>query len=110
MKELDPQRFAEAVERIAQALHPEAIYLFGSHAYGEPREDSDVDLLVVVPDSEVPPHRHATVAYVALRGLCFPVDIKVVSRREFERRARYLSSIERIVERRGKVVYGSKVG
>jgi len=26
------------------------IYLFGSHAYGEPTDDSDVDIYVVVPD------------------------------------------------------------
>lgn len=27
------------------ALEPEQIFLFGSYAYGEPTEDSDVDLL-----------------------------------------------------------------
>ncbi len=110
MKELDPRRFGEAVRRIVEALRPEAVYLFGSHAYGKPSEDSDADLLVVVRDSEVSPHRQAVTAYAALRGLFFPVDIKVVTLAEFERRARYLSSIERTVQRRGKVVYGSRNG
>lgn len=110
MKVLDPQRFAEAIRRIVKALQPEAVYLFGSHAYGEPREDSDVDLLVVVGNSEIPSHRRAAVAYGTLRGLCFPVDIKVVTRIEFERRAQYLSSIERIVRSKGKIVYETRVG
>lgn len=30
----------------------EAIYLFGSYAYGTPHKDSDLDVYVVVPDSE----------------------------------------------------------
>jgi predicted nucleotidyltransferase len=40
------RRFARAV---AQKFHPEKIILFGSHAYGTPHEDSDVDILVVMP-------------------------------------------------------------
>lgn len=36
-------------EQIARDFHPEKIILFGSHAYGRPGPDSDVDLLVVMP-------------------------------------------------------------
>lgn len=40
------RRFArDVVER----FHPKKIVLFGSHAYGRPHEDSDVDILVVMP-------------------------------------------------------------
>ena len=39
----------ELSERIAKEFHPDKIILFGSHAYGTPREDSDVDLLVILP-------------------------------------------------------------
>ena len=39
----------ELSERIAREFNPEKIILFGSHAYGTPREDSDVDLLVILP-------------------------------------------------------------
>src|SRR5437762_12725126 len=35
--------------RIAERFDPEKIILFGSYAYGEPHEDSDVDLLVIMP-------------------------------------------------------------
>ena len=31
---------------------PESIYLFGSYANGTPNTDSDIDIYVVVPDSE----------------------------------------------------------
>ena len=47
----------------------------------------------------------AVAAYRTLRGLYLPVEIKVVTRAEFERRARWLSSIERIVREKGEVLY-----
>src|SRR5260221_14411340 len=33
----------------AERFKPDKIILFGSHAYGTPHEDSDVDILVVMP-------------------------------------------------------------
>ncbi len=39
----------ELTERIVQEFHPERVILFGSYASGNPRPDSDVDLLVVLP-------------------------------------------------------------
>ena len=42
-----PQGLLEtAVERLKAEFQPEEIYLFGSHAWGTPTEDSDVDLMV----------------------------------------------------------------
>jgi predicted nucleotidyltransferase len=38
-----------AIGRIVEAMQPEAIYLFGSHARGDAGPDSDYDLLVIVP-------------------------------------------------------------
>jgi predicted nucleotidyltransferase len=40
------KRFAR---QIAERFHPEKIVLFGSYAYGTPHEESDVDLLVIMP-------------------------------------------------------------
>ena len=40
------RRFAREV---AERFHPERIILFGSHAYGKPHADSDVDILVIMP-------------------------------------------------------------
>ena len=34
---------------VAERFKPDKIILFGSHAYGTPHEDSDVDILVVMP-------------------------------------------------------------
>jgi predicted nucleotidyltransferase len=40
------RRFAR---QIAERFHPDKIVLFGSYAYGKPHQESDVDLLVVMP-------------------------------------------------------------
>ncbi len=110
MKTIDPSLLEEAVQRIVDALHPELIYLYGSHAYGQPDEDSDVDLFIVVRDSTLPPHKRAVEAYRALRGLFLPAEVKVMTHAEFEHRAQWLSSIERVIRKKGKILYESQAG
>lgn len=58
-----PERFSlikKLCERIAREFKPEKIILFGSQAYGCPTEDSDIDLLVVMPYSGSPLQKPAT--------------------------------------------------
>lgn len=110
MKEIDSGLLKEAIQRLVARLQPERIYLYGSHAYGQPHEDSDVDLLIVVDESDLPTHKRAVEAYRALRGLFLPAEIKVVTQAEFEKRAQWASSIERVVEEKGKILYESRVG
>ena len=107
MKILHATLLDEIVRRIVTVLQPETIYLYGSHAYGQPHEDSDVDLLVVLRESTRSGHENAIEAYRALRGLCVPAEVQVVTRGEFERRAQWLSSIERVAKEKGKILYAS---
>ncbi len=47
----------ELRDRISEALkplQPEAVILFGSYAWGQPTEDSDIDLYVVTQDDFMP--------------------------------------------------------
>ena len=110
MKTLDRELLEEAIRRITVAVHPEAIYLYGSHAYGQPDDDSDVDMFVVVGDTSILTRQIAIDAYRALRGLFLPAEIKVACRSEFERRGKWLNSIERVVKEKGVLLYGSRTG
>ena len=83
----------ETVRRIVAALDPEAVYLYGSHAYGTPHRDSDIDLLSSSSQSPLPPHRRTIPAYRALRGLFMPAEIKVVTRAGCQRRAGWTHSV-----------------
>ena len=62
-------QIAAVVERLAQAAQPERILLFGSHARGEAREESDLDLLVI--ETEVPDR--------ACGGCCDPYASRSIS-------------------------------
>ncbi|MBE9170584.1 nucleotidyltransferase domain-containing protein [Pleurocapsales cyanobacterium LEGE 06147] len=96
----------QITQRLVSALDPEQIILFGSHAYGEPTEDSDIDLLVIISQSDEPRYRRARKAYRALRGMGIPKDILVMTRAEVERKAAVPSSLVSQALRQGKVLYG----
>ena len=52
MKNTSAEVLDEITKRLAESMHPERIYLFGSHAAGNADQDSDVDLLAVVRDTD----------------------------------------------------------
>lgn len=94
------------VQRLVSSLQPEQIILFGSYAYGQPNDDSDIDLLVIVSDSDEPGYRRAREAHRALRGLGVPKDIIVMTRDEVNQKASVHSSLVSQVLREGKTLYG----
>jgi predicted nucleotidyltransferase len=92
------------IDRIVRDFHPVRILLFGSHARGEAGPESDVDLLVVLP--EVADKRQAAVEIRrALRE--FPVckDIIVTTVEEISRRGDLVGTVLRPALREGKVLY-----
>ncbi len=56
------------IDRIVNAVHPERIILFGSAVRGEMGPDSDVDVLVVMPEGT---HRRETVKFLHNSYLIF---------------------------------------
>ncbi len=106
MKSISTDLLEEMTRRLVAELQPEQIILFGSHAWGKPDEDSDVDLLVIVPGSDDKPTGRAMRAYRCLRGLLVPADILVKTRSEVERFRRVYASLESEILERGKVLYG----
>ena len=71
---VDKNVLEEIVRRLVAEVDPDRIILFGSRARGDAKPDSDVDLLLIK-DSNEPPHRLVVRAYRALRGLGIPKDI-----------------------------------
>jgi predicted nucleotidyltransferase len=93
-----------AVQRIAQVLQPEKIILFGSHAYGTPTPDSDVDLLVIMKTMASQVERSLAVARL-LRPRVFPVDTLVRTPDEIERALRSGDFFIQEILSRGHVLY-----
>ena len=106
MKTLDTDLLAEMTRRLVDEFQPEQIILFGSHAWGTPNDDSDIDLFVIVPESDLSPTQRATRAYRALRGIRVePTDIVVRTRAETERYRHVHASLASQVLEQGKVLY-----
>jgi predicted nucleotidyltransferase len=89
---------------IAQRFNPEQIILFGSHAYGKPSAESDVDLLVIM---DTPADEMEAMVEIAksLPILTFGVDVIVRSRGTLERRKRLGDWFLREVTQKGKILY-----
>lgn len=98
---------AEIVDRLIRQLHPEQVYLFGSRARGDADLDSDFDILVVVPESDLPGYARDRLALRALRGLRAPIDAIVLTREEFDRKRDVVCSLPATVEREGKLLYAA---
>lgn len=93
------------LEVIVDQFQPQAVYLFGSYAYGEPTPDSDVDLLVVK-DIEKSPLSDATSIRKAVRHLRhqvanLPLDIMVRAPEDWRRRIENGGAFHTIIERKG---------
>lgn len=95
---------ADMTDRIVRDFHPLRIILFGSHARGDATADSDVDLLVVLP--EAPNKRQAAIEIRrALRDLPVSKDIVVTTPDEIARRGDLIGPVLRPALREGKVLY-----
>ena len=86
MKTPNPDILREMVKRIVEVAHPLRIILFGSAARGDMGPDSDVDLLVVMPNG-IHHRQVAKKVYMALCGLPIPKDIVVVTEEDVRRYA-----------------------
>ena len=94
----------EMVRRIVERFDPEQVILFGSHARGTARSDSDVDLLVVMSVAGSKREKQIELR-CALHDIYVAKDIVVATPEEVERRRNIVGTIIRIALREGKVLY-----
>ena len=95
----------EVKNRLVKTYNPIAIYLFGSYAWGNPTEDSDLDLLIVVDTSDEKSFKRTIPGHRALRGLDISKDIIVHTKEVFDRRSNEITTLEYKIKKDGKVLY-----
>jgi len=103
-KESVQEKIDDLVRRIVERFRPEKIILFGSHARGTAGQDSDADILVVMP-VKGSKRKKATEIDIALVGLDLPVDLIVVTPEELERNKNQIGTIIYPALKEGKVLY-----
>lgn len=99
------EQINEIVKRVVSNYHPEKIILFGSYAYGEPTEHSDLDLLIIK-DSDLPRYKRGREVRKYIRGLKVAVDLVVYTREEVEKWKEIKPAFITTVFEKGKVLYG----
>jgi uncharacterized protein len=106
VKTLDDALLRTVTQRLVAEFQPDQVWLYGSHAWGQPHDDSDVDLFVVVSHSDETPIRRSQRAHRCLRGLRMPKDVLVETRQEVDRVKELNTSLENTILNRGRRLYG----
>ena len=96
--ELD--KYVEFISSLSGVLQ---IYLFGSHANGEPCETSDIDLMVIV-ENNLDPFKTAYKIRRTLADSDLSVDI-VVNRKSAFEEASKKSSFQKAIKENGVLLY-----
>jgi predicted nucleotidyltransferase len=105
---IEMDRIAEAVARIVQEFSPQQSVLFGSYSYGTPTEDSDVDLLVILPFAGN--HIHKAIEILQRIDPAFPVDLLARTPEAVSRRLEWNDFFLREVIEKGRVLYAAPDG
>ena len=92
------------VKRLVSRFNPDQIILFGSHARGTARPESDIDLLVVLPLRGSKRAKQVEMR-VALHDIRAPKDIIVVTPEEVARQRHIVGTIIKPALQEGKVIY-----
>jgi len=102
----DSRTTERLIRQIVALVHPLRIILFGSAVRGEVGPDSDIDVLVVMPEGT---HRRRTaqLLYRQINGVGAPFDILVATPSDLEKHRDNIGLIYRTVLREGKEVYAA---
>ena len=99
------QIIEEVKSRLIETYDPLEIYIFGSYAWGTPDEESDLDLLIVIDETDQNRYKLLTKGHRVLIDLDISKDILIYTKNEFEERAENLSTLGYQIKHKGKKIY-----
>ncbi len=95
----------EITKRLVKEFEPEHIFLFGSYVWRNPTKDNDIDILVIVKNSDLTPAKRASLAFRCLRDIPYPLDIIIKTKREMEKFSHIPAALEFQVIHKAKLLY-----
>jgi uncharacterized protein len=99
-------KIPEIKEKIVKGINPEKIILFGSYAWGNPTDESDVDLFIIQKSSESRLIRQTGLRR-KLWGSGVPMDLLVYTPEEIEKRLEIDDPFISYILSKGRVLYQS---
>ena len=100
---VEMKEIRDLTSQIAREFSPDRIILFGSHAYGQPGNDSDVDILVVLPFEGKPVRKAIEIRNRVNAGL--PLDLIVRTPEQLAERVAQNDWFIREILERGRTLY-----
>ena len=107
--------FNTVLDNLVSSLKPSNPYkiiLFGSHAKGNPNENSDIDLMIILDDNHVSKsYEERLNKKVFIRNMVLeinrkiPLDILVYSKEELNQIKKYGNYLIDEIENTGKIIY-----
>jgi len=92
------------IQAIVEHIRPQKIFLYGSYVYGQPTEDSDLDILIIN-DSDLPRYKRAREIHRLFDPYPCPMDILVYTPQEVARFSDHPSAFIHSILEKGKLVY-----
>lgn len=102
---VEVEKILSLSDSIAREFRPDCIILFGSYAYGKPGENSDVDLLVVLPFKGKPVRKALEILRVINPKI--PVDLLVRTPEQVKERIALNDWFMREIVEKGRKLYES---
>ena len=97
----------DIVRKLAEEYKPKKIILFGSHAYGRPSEESDIDLLIIKETNKRPIDRWVEVKKLLREtSRSLPISPLVYTEKEIEERTAIKDFFVEEIFEKGEVLYG----
>lgn len=106
LKTITPSLLDDIKRRVVEEIRPAKIYLFGSHAWGNPGRDSDIDIFLVVERLDSSRGELLRRAYHCISDLRVPTEFVVKTEDEMIRFAKVSASLIHKVLERGVLLYG----
>lgn len=105
MKKIPKKLIKKTIANSIKKAKPQKVILFGSHAYGNPSKDSDVDLLFIKNTGLSPLKRYCFVSNNI--DHIFPMDIMVKTPLEIRKRLAMGDPFYKEIIKKGIVLYDS---
>ena len=99
-------KFLKVVEKIKKEYQPEKIILFGSYAYGEPTEYSDIDLFIIKESNKRRADRFCEVRKIIRDIKGISIQPIVFTKHELNKRLGIGDDFIKEILEKGKVLYG----
>ena len=112
VNKIDIEKLKQKIVKRLMPLQPEKIILFGSYAYGEPNEYSDIDLYIVTNDNFIPKNfKEESDIFLTysqkIRDLqkIVPIDMIVHTKSMYKKNMQLQSSFLKEIENRGELLW-----